>query len=203
LVEVLLVLTVMVVIAAMAWPSLQRGFAGRRLHAAADGVRSELGQARVEAMRSGRTYTFRCVVHGDRYRMEPQDDPTAGGDGEPPATGEQDSQMSSDEATMADEKTLPDGVTFSACELTATADASTVQPSGAAQPAAASPPPAAATASNASPIGDGWSDPILFYPDGTTSNARVVLAGERNLAVELMLRGLTGMISANDSISAM
>ena len=195
LIEVLLVLTLMVVIAAVAWPSVQRGFAGRRLHAAADGVRTELGQARVEAMRSGRTYTFQCVVHGDRYRMQRQDDAAAGAEGETPAVAEPDGATSTDESAMADEKTLPDGVTFTACELTLAGEGA----GAGAQPAADSP----ATADAPVMDGDGWSDPILFYPDGTTSNARVVLAGERNFSVELMLRGLTGTITANDLVVAM
>ena len=46
LVEVLLVLVVLTLIAAIAWPSLQRPFADQRLRDAADMVRAEWASAR-------------------------------------------------------------------------------------------------------------------------------------------------------------
>ena len=49
---------------------------------------------------------------------------------------------------------------------------------------------------------DNWSDPILFYPDGTTSDARVVLATETSRTLELVLRGVTGLVSVNDPVTA-
>jgi hypothetical protein len=40
-----------------------------------------------------------------------------------------------------------------------------------------------------------WSQPILFYPDGTTSTATILLKNAQSRCVELHLRGLTGAIS--------
>ena len=34
--------------------------------------------------------------------------------------------------------------------------------------------------------------PILFYPDGTSSDAFVILSGEQELRLVVRLRGLTG-----------
>jgi len=39
----------------------------------------------------------------------------------------------------------------------------------------------------------GRSTPILFYPDGTTSTARLLLRNEYDRSIELSLRGLTGV----------
>ena len=47
-----------------------------------------------------------------------------------------------------------------------------------------------------------WSQPILFYPDGTTSTARLVLKNERDHSIELSLRGLTGAVTVSDSYAA-
>jgi len=44
----------------------------------------------------------------------------------------------------------------------------------------------------------GWSGPIFFYPDGTTSTARVVLTNERGRRIEVSLRSLTGMVSISE-----
>jgi hypothetical protein len=43
-----------------------------------------------------------------------------------------------------------------------------------------------------------WSPPILFYPDGSTSNAIIVLNNKRNQVIEVSLRGITGMTQTSD-----
>ena len=163
LIEVLLVLALMAVIAAMAWPALRSPFAGRRLHAAADQVRSEWFQARVEAMRSGHVYAFRYQVGGDRFRTSSEDAP-------PPS----------------DDKTLPDGVKFLADEAR-NDDLSALPPD--------------IEPESLDDLADGWSDPVFFYPDGTTSDVRLVLAGNQSRAVCIMLRGITGTASVTDLAS--
>ena len=75
--EVLLTLAIMVIISGVAWIALQRPLARQRLRSAADAVHTEWCQARVDAMKSGHTYAFRYMVHGDRYHLGPQDDPSA------------------------------------------------------------------------------------------------------------------------------
>jgi hypothetical protein len=43
-----------------------------------------------------------------------------------------------------------------------------------------------------------WSEPILFYPDGTASDATVVLENEYRRRIELTLRGLTGVATVGE-----
>jgi hypothetical protein len=46
--------------------------------------------------------------------------------------------------------------------------------------------------SDASRFEADWSQPILFYPDGSTSDAWVIVANERDVAIRVDLRGMTG-----------
>jgi hypothetical protein len=39
-----------------------------------------------------------------------------------------------------------------------------------------------------------WSTPIVFYPNGRTSNAEIELIGDRDYRIQLQLRGVTGAI---------
>jgi hypothetical protein len=39
-----------------------------------------------------------------------------------------------------------------------------------------------------------WGTPVFFFPDGTTSTVRLVLANERQRTVDVWLRGLTGTV---------
>ena len=49
-------------------------------------------------------------------------------------------------------------------------------------------------------IGD-EAPPILFYPDGTTSDAVLRLASDDELQIELSLRGLTGVTTIGEVFS--
>src|SRR5262249_12466465 len=44
----------------------------------------------------------------------------------------------------------------------------------------------------------GWAKPILFYSDGTSTTARVVLVNRRNRFVVINLRGLTGIAQVSE-----
>lgn len=186
LVEVLLVMVVLAVVGAFAWSGLQRPFAAQRLKSAADAVRTEWCQARVDAMRSGHTFAFRYVVKGDRYHLGPQEDPGASASSETDnATASQDelSALGEDPIAPPEDRTLPSGVKFLADD---SADAELAAMEGEQE----------TTESQAD--ADAWSDPIFFYPDGTTSDARLVLASDRNSAIRVMLRGLTGTVTIGD-----
>jgi hypothetical protein len=43
-----------------------------------------------------------------------------------------------------------------------------------------------------------WSQPILFHPDGTTSDATLVLTNEEQVSIRVTLRGLTGISQTVD-----
>ncbi|MEA1952541.1 MAG: hypothetical protein U9N87_14265 [Planctomycetota bacterium] len=76
LVEVLLVLVVLTLIAATAWPALERSFANQRLRDAADLVRAEWAAARAEAMRLGAARQFHYTPEEQTYWVDPCEDNT-------------------------------------------------------------------------------------------------------------------------------
>ncbi len=182
LVEVLLTLALITIIAGVAWTALQRPMAQQRLRSAADAVKTGWCQARVDAMKSGHTYAFRYAVHGDRYHLGPNDDPSQTTPAPVQVTASDDELGGEDPLPPAEDKTLPQGIKFmtddSGGDLGSASDD---------------------TQSDVADSGDGWSDPILFYSDGSTSDAKVVLAYNRHAAMRLSLRGITGSVTVGDA----
>jgi hypothetical protein len=54
------------------------------------------------------------------------------------------------------------------------------------------------TATLGSTGGGSWSSPILFRPDGTTSDASVLLVNASGMTIRVTLRGLTGISNASE-----
>jgi prepilin-type N-terminal cleavage/methylation domain-containing protein len=192
LTELLLVLTISAVIAAVAWPSLQKPFASHRLRTAADMVRSELCRTRIQAMRSGHTFAFRYVPEGGRFSVGPQGESreagAQGAEWDAAASGENDSSLSAEDSQATD-RTLPQGVRFVTRDMAASSTAA--------------PAPGNSPTDENAPTGDEqWSEPIFFYPDGTTSDSLLLLANDRGYVMELMLRGLTGTVTTSDVVAS-
>ena len=183
LVEVLLTMALLIIISAVTWVSLQRPLARQRLRSAADAVRTEWCQARVDAMKSGHTYTFRYVVRGDRYHLGPQEEPSSADSTAAPQASTYDEEEPGEEPLPpAVDKALPQGIRFLPAE-------------GGSDWAAMGDDPETEAAEN----GDDWSDPIYFYADGSTSDARLLLASDRHSAMRLLLRGMTGSVTVDDA----
>ena len=84
LLEMLLVLALLVILGALAYPSVDGMYGGVKLRAAADGVRGALMQARGHAIDETRSYRFAVVPGGGKYRVAP-DSPDYWGGGDVPA----------------------------------------------------------------------------------------------------------------------
>jgi prepilin-type N-terminal cleavage/methylation domain-containing protein len=184
LLEVMLTMCLLVILAAMAWPSLQKPFAGMRLRKAADQIRAEWTTARVEAMNSGQTYLFRYAPNEDRFRVEGYSPEQAQGySAFGTALGETGPGLRNTATVLAArEDILPEGVTFVASETAVDTRAALM-----------------AAEMEQSDTGEGgWSDPILFYPDGTTSTVRLVLKNADDRYIEVQLRGFTGVITISE-----
>lgn len=190
LLEMMLVLAVLVAVGAMVLPALHGPLEDQRLLKSADLIRAQWTRARVTAMKNGRMYVFRYVTATDEYAIEPW-------------SGEVDATEASQEALTLDTQPLrmgpetverrhllgvagqrlPDGVQFFLGETQT--DTRLDQ----------------AAAESAVPTGDNAVPPIVFYPDGSTSDARLVLTNER-LFVEITLRGLTGMVRVSELLTS-
>jgi hypothetical protein len=125
-------------------------------------------------MRAGQSYVFRYEPKGGRYQIvrlsaitaEDADDVNS----LPPEDAEDAEYEEADMLRLAQNR-LPAEITFADGEV-----AAVPQLAGA----------AAATEG-------GWSEPIVFYADGTTTDAAVLLANPAGLTLRVTLRGLTGI----------
>ncbi len=178
--EMLVVLGVMVVVAALAQPALRSALHDSRLRSASRQVSAALAKTRLKAMQSGVAHRFRYQVGKSRFEVAPASLPTDGEqDGAPPVNS-RDGQPSTAQNTelaghtqaapapRAVEQDLPEGVSFEPVEEHRTAAVDEA----------------------------GWSQPIVFHPNGRTNNAQIRLRGQRNAVVNVSLRGLTGVATA-------
>jgi len=184
LIEILLVLAILVVLAAAAVPTLRGVLREAELRSAADAVRTEWTRAHVAAMKSGRIQVFRYELGGRKYTIQPWiagDDALEGN--ESAATG---FAMPADEDTVVgDGYELPEGTLF--------AEGSAQQESRSLSVEQA--------AADATQFESEWSPPVLFYPDGSTSDAYVVVGNEHNAGIRVDLRGMTGAAKVSDLMS--
>jgi prepilin-type N-terminal cleavage/methylation domain-containing protein len=206
LLEVMLVLGLIVVIASFCWPAINRAFASQRLKKSADIVRTQLCKSRVKAMSSDRIVLFRYEMGGARFRIDQLTDATSFENTFDGATPDAETLKNSALANTNDQSTttatgasindnypsgdgqhsLPKGIIFHACEIENDSRAMTAN---------------VGQDSNL-PNDAMWSAPIYFYPDGTSSSARMQICNERNLTIELALRGMTGVVKVGEITAA-
>lgn len=190
LLELLLTLAVMAALAAVVIPSYVGLLGNRRLVRGGDVVRVEMIKARLEAMRSGRTQMLRCQLGQGVISVRPwhaASDMTEAADmvgsgsallqGGTPMLAP---NLPADASEEAQQVELPEGIVIPTARVESTARSAVTETQTSNEQAA------------------GWSQPILFYADGTTSTAAVTVqeggdhepgSGPRLI---VMLRGLTG-----------
>jgi hypothetical protein len=214
LLELMLTLAVIVAISSVAIPNLFVILADRQLVRSGDGVRIAMVEARLEAMRTGRTHVMKFQIGGPQFKVEPfrtADDVTEAAD----MLGQGTSAMMGGAAVIPmadpnpnanangtsiglpledrdvmdarmDQEMLVGSAVFGQPQIQATARSATMQQPG--MMGGAMNPADASTATG----GDGWSQPLMFYADGTTSNAVIVVQAEGIGKVLVKIRGLTG-----------
>jgi prepilin-type N-terminal cleavage/methylation domain-containing protein len=173
LIELLLVLAIIVIAAAAVAPSLRGTMRNSAVKSAASTVRAELTRAHVMAMRTGRIHMFQYELGGTKYKIEPYigpDDALESKDGEagsmaPPAAHNQ----------QAKEPTLAEGTKFVMGDAAMESRAQRVEEE----------------IMGMGGSGATWSRPILFYPDGSSSDAFIIVGNDFNAGIRVDLRGLT------------
>jgi prepilin-type N-terminal cleavage/methylation domain-containing protein len=192
LLELMLVLALLVIIGALALPAFRAPFANQKLRKSGELVRVEWAKARNRAMKTGQIQIFQYDADGSGYRVQPylteQDvleanrqtsqqlglDPTFGVNQQPVTTRMQPESV--------DEKQLPEGVIFAGG--TVASDSRLMQ--------------FEQELTNMQTGGAQSTVPILFYPDGTSSDTRLILMNEEPFFVVVTLRGLTGIARVSD-----
>lgn len=202
--EVLMVLAIMVILATMAGLAVRGGVQQQQLLKAAEQIRLAWSRARVEAIKTGRVQVFYHAPYRRHYFVMPQqslDDPvqdiTQGRLGFGTASQMDSRQRRSTlddqviDSTDIRERTLPEGIVFLGADIQSD-QRSTLNMSE-------SPDPATAMDNllsfgiEAEETPHDWGMPLFFFPDGSSSVARLILKNERGQAVVIYLRGMTGM----------
>jgi prepilin-type N-terminal cleavage/methylation domain-containing protein len=202
LLELMLVLALIVAISALAMPSFRGAMTTWRLRSAADQIRAAWNRTRSDAIRDGEVYVFRFLPRSGHYIAAPWPDggelPVAidlgavatngRGEGEltrdrlsdassssppPPRQSQQQQEFATNKAAE-----LPDDVMFLGLAFATQASADEAVP--------------IQDAGQAAVPSDGWSAPILFFPDGTTSAVRLYLQNDREQLIDVTLRAMTG-----------
>jgi prepilin-type N-terminal cleavage/methylation domain-containing protein len=193
LLELLVVLALLAAIAGMVVPTFESMVSSRRLLQSIEKLRNELAEARVTAMRTGQAQVLRATLQSQDYSITPwlggTDDENASA-GAVVSSGGQVVQTQTTAGagvttsaidTSDDVKQLSEGVLFSAIEtLMDDRNAFELEQSGEAT-------------GGATP---GVSPPVLFYPDGSSTTAQVILVDPRGRRMAIQIRGVTGQLTA-------
>jgi len=181
LMEILLVLVILVAVAALATPLFIRQMRDATLRAAAEQVRTEWNKAHIAAMKTGQIQVFRFQSSGRKFKIEPYTAESETAD----AVGSTNTFAPPPPVDVQDDNSraqLPEGIKFLEGQTVEEERAKVVE--------------------EAMGMGGGgggeWSQPILFYPDGVSSDAWLVVADEHNSAIRVELRGLTGLAVMGD-----
>ncbi len=185
LVELMLVLILLVIICSLAAPLVEGSFSSVRLRGGADQILTAWSKARSHAIATGEIYQFRFQPSGGKYRVEPWAYSNETNDDT--LQKNEEAQRVADPATSEpqwEELGLAERLTFAAGRRVA-------QETGGQR----------AVESLADAGSGDWSLPILFFPDGTTSSASVLLRNEREIYQRVTLRALTGVARVSDLLS--
>lgn len=199
LIEVLLVLAILVALAGIAAPTFESMISSRRLRNSAEKLANDLSEARVEAMRNGQAQVFKATLNGRDYSIDAwlgtyDDIDASAGATVQDATGsvvETETAAgggvaTSAESTESEIQELETGVQFASIDtLIDTRNAAAIQTETGNVP----------VAGGAAPVAGSESNPILLYPDGSTTTAQIFLADEKGRRMVVQLRGVTGQIS--------
>jgi prepilin-type N-terminal cleavage/methylation domain-containing protein len=186
LAEMLLVLGILVIVAAVTMPTVLGSLRAQRLKSASEMMRVEWSRAHVKAMKSGRVQVFRYEMSGTKYSIQPwiaADEATEANTSSVAGFG---AQTLEDPVDDIETKELPEGITFAGGDAKFDTRAYEIEDFMQQQSSASE--------------GTQWSRPVLFYPDGSASDAYVIVANDKQTAIRVRLRGLTGT-SVVDEVS--
>lgn len=182
--ELLLVLAILVVLVGLGTPAVYNSLQGHRLTISAEQVQTAFMQARVEAMESGRIRMFRFQQETANFAVAPfvrsSDELENNLAGTSQGIGVSSVVLDSVE-TETINGMLEEGVVFAGDNIETDIRSYTLEQEQGGD-------------MNIS----GWSRPILFYPDGTASDATVFLRGQGGTITSVKLRGLTGIARIQD-----
>ncbi|MCA9068213.1 MAG: prepilin-type N-terminal cleavage/methylation domain-containing protein [Planctomycetaceae bacterium] len=198
LVEMMLVLAVLAVIAAITWPGIHRSLINQKMDEATEMVRIHLGRTRNYAIDSVLIYEFRYEPDGNRFVIVPHE-PL----GDLSGTTNIDPLGQVSQGSPADQLVRVAGVLRNGVRFTSVVNNDAVELG---IPEIKPPPvPLADWQIEGLPNSDelrgvGWSEPMLFYPDGSAQQSVLRLEDQYGQQMEISVRGLTGALSPMGAI---
>ena len=196
--ELLIVAAIVVIIGALVYPAIANSTGTQNLIRSGDILRTHFARSRNEAMRSGQTLALRYELGGRQFIIEPWttgdeqleaniDSPIFNAMGL--VAGDESSDRTISNRLLGKLKGLPDQVQF-AGGLKQFDDREVVKTDPTLNPNSAQ----IDNTSMADMVSANWSEPVLFYPDGSTSQTEVRLASDDlQIFVLVRIRGLTGV----------
>jgi prepilin-type N-terminal cleavage/methylation domain-containing protein len=169
LLELMLVMAVIVTVLSLSIPAINRTFTRQALDKSGDRVRAAMGDARVQAIKEGNVYAVYIEKDGRWFDVAPFSSAKQQIEKSRNVAG--DSSQRSDSDYL--DNMLPNGIKFLGGETALNSRA--------------------LSAASGMQTLDNNLLQILFYPDGTSQDARLALQNEHGSVVEVQLRGLTGI----------
>ncbi len=170
LMELIFAMAILLIVAALSIPTIQRSFSRQALVKGAGLLRASMGKARVKAIKSGEIHAVYYMPGESWHGVAPF------------SNAEQQMSIASRRAKKSRTRTsaenfakdlLPRGVIFAQGD--AIVDARAAQ-----------------AVADEGPGGLGNVKMILFYPDGTSQDAQVIIENDKQELMQVNLRGLTG-----------
>ena len=166
LVEVLIVLSLLLVILTVSWPSVMRYNQKQQLKQSAMVIQTQLSAARMRAIENSTAFEFSYQRSGRRYSVTPALKTNA-----IVLPGSMTKTVATAFETIVSE--LPSGIVFA-------------EHDGA--------PGRGSDAKWINVNGEDWSVPVVFYPDGTSDQSDLILLDKSGQLISIKIRGLTGMV---------
>ncbi len=205
LMELMLVLALLVILGAIAYPSLKGPFELQTMRKAGELVRVELCKTRLKAMKTGQiqmftfepnTGTYSIQLYYTEQGMLEADAAHSGFGSGSRGLGAGSFGAGGTGASVSQNHELPEPIVFASAEVQGDSRALQLQQQT----------QGTAGVAGMGAIGMGSDQdipPILFYPDGTTSDAKIILTNESQRAyVVVSLRSLTGVVKVSELVSA-
>ena len=205
LLEVMLVMVILVVIASLSMRFTSGVMAQFRLRQSSEDIRAEWVRLRTKAMEDGHIYCFRFSYSDSLYRVDRLldahfsakfDEPNRANYSNDPIWDktidpneltrddyflpEPDMEYGQTPVNLSQKAELPKNCFFADCYVKPDVRGRYYEGTD-----------------DYSFSNESWSKPILFYPDGTTSTATILIKNDQARCIELHLRGLTGAVAVS------
>ena len=185
--EMLIVLAILTAMAALTLPAMRGPLDKSRLRSSATSVKAAIARARATAIRRGSEVSYYYELNGDRWKIEASGSKFAPSNATSPEDTLSEIVPTSNAREVIRQGRLPDGCSFTERMAADFADAALL--------AEQSPVTDEARIEGNAVQLQRWADPVVFRPHGRGHDAQIVIRGNRDFAVTVDVRGLTGNVA--------